>query len=45
MSKPVMWKVWVSGQCHEFRQRAAMRIFVAAQKALGRSCIVKAIGF
>jgi hypothetical protein len=45
MSKPAYWLVWVNGEQHRFTQRAAMRIFVAAQKALGRQVTIKAVGF
>lgn len=46
MSKPLYWLVLIPGRDPEkFTQRAAMRVFVAAQKALGRKPIVKAVGF
>lgn len=45
MSKPLKWVVFVDGKTVEFRQRSTMRVFVAAQKAMGRKPIVKAIGF
>ena len=45
MSKPLYWLVFVNSQTHKFTSRARMRLFVGTQKALGRSVIVKPVGF
>lgn len=46
MSKPAYWLVFIPGREPEkFTQRAAMRVFVAAQRIAGRSPIVKPVGF
>ena len=46
MAKPAFWIVYIEGREPEkFTRRAAMRAFVALQKALGQKPIVKAVGF
>lgn len=46
MSKPAYWLVFLPGREPEkFTIRAAMRVYVATQKARGLAPIVRAVGF
>lgn len=46
MSKPLYWIVFVPGQdSKRFTSRSAARVYRVAQLALGRECVIKAVGF
>jgi hypothetical protein len=43
--KPAYWIVWVDGKPHRKETRKSAKLFAVSQRLIGRTVLVKAIGF